>query len=551
MRVTNQKPQLLSPLVTQGVASDFDPMAQLTEMVARPLLTPLSSSGSAHITHKGQDLDENDIANLIGACLGDTIEPVAEVVAKNLLKQTMAHFPDDAILPVTNLFALQSATIAGLDEPDPQTIYLPATDVIPTSKGLITGTVDYDEWFASLAFYAQPDTLGFAFACEASFDAFKVWLAGEINMLASALPPETVRCFDSFQKSCTLDELTESMWLRKSANEGNEEYSFARMLPNLLTRYARDVAPNESWICPFSLDRLLIPESLVLINVEQHSRATARAIDAEWKLINDAIADDLRILRPGQVQKLTAARRNANKIARAAASAQGKKNEPATRAANVKFRKTPPTTVDIVRLVSKILSKLAYVNHSQNVYKSTKMSFARPNRRDPDDYNRQGKVVSTRYRPDIHLYVDTSGSISEAQYQDAVKACIALARKLDVNLYFNSFSHIMTTSVMLQTKGCSPKQIWRQVQKVPKVHGGTDYEQLWRYVAASKKRRRELSIIITDFEYYPPKHHVDHPRNIYYLPVSHVDWDRLVSAASSFSASMTHLCPDIRKHILI
>lgn len=550
MHVTNQKPQVLSALVTQQVKSDFDPAEHLAEMVARPLLTPLSATAPAHIAHKGQDLDEAQVCEILGACLGDTIDNIAEAIAKDLLRQTMAHFPADATLPVTNLFALQSATIAGLDEPDPQTIYMPATDVIPTSKGLIMGTVGYDEWFASLAFYAQPDTLGFAFTCEAAFDQFKTWLAGEIRTISHVLPPETVRAFDSFQKSCALDELTESMWLRKDANEGNEPYSFARMLPNMLTRYCRDVAPNEAYICPFSLDRLLIPESLVIVNIERHSRATARAIDAEWKLINDAIADDLRVLRPGQVQKLTAARRNANKISQAAASAQGKADK-AQRAINVPFRKRPPTATDIVKLISKILSRLAYVNHSQNVYKATKMSFARPNRRDPDDFNRQGKVVSTRYRPDIHLYVDTSGSISEAQYQDAVKACILLARKLDLNLYFNSFSHVMTTSVMLPTKGRSAKQIWKQVQKVPKVTGGTDYEQIWRYVQGSKRRRRELSLVITDFEYFPPKHHVDHPRNLYYLPISHSNWDTLVSEASRFSSSMGHLCPDIRSHILL
>jgi uncharacterized protein with von Willebrand factor type A (vWA) domain len=159
--------------------------------------------------------------------------------------------------------------------------------------------------------------------------------------------------------------------------------------------------------------------------------------------------------------------------------------------------------------------------------------------------------VSTRYRPDIHIYVDTSGSISEAQYQDAVKACIVLARKLNLNLYFNSFSHVMTTAVMLPTKGRSAKQIWRQVQKVPKVTGGTDYEQIWRYVQASKKRRRELSLVITDFEYCPPTHHVNHPKNLYYLPISHVNWDMLVVEAARFNSSMGHIFPEIRSHILL
>lgn len=550
MRITNQRPQVLSPLVTNKPSGDFDPVNHLRRMVAEPLLTPLTQNDVAHITHNGSDLDADAICQIVGACLGDAYDLAHETLATELLSKTLVNYPADTKMTVTNLFAIQSGAAAGLDEPDAQTLYLPATDVIPTSKGLLAGTVDYDKWFASLAWYTRADTLGFAFSCESAFETFRTWLDAEITAIASVLPPNTIRDFASFQKSVRLDGLTESMWLRKDANDGNDEYSFARMLPYMLTRYVRDVAPNESWACPFSLDRLLIPESLVLINVEAHARANARQIDNEWNLILDAIADDLRVLRPGQVQKLTAARRNANKAAAAAKNATAN-NSDTVRSANVRFRKSPPTATDIVKLISKVLSRLAYVNHSQNVYKDTKMSFARPNRRDPDDYNRQGKVVSTKYRPDIHIYVDTSGSISEDQYQDAVKACIALARKLDLNLYFNSFSHVMTESVMLPTKGRSARQIWRQVQKVPKVSGGTDYEQIWRYIQASKRRRRELSLVITDFEYWPPNHYCEHPQNLYYLPISHSHWDTLVAEASRFNSSMAHIFPNIRSHILL
>lgn len=550
LKVTNQKPQVLSPHVMAPVKGPFDPRQHLIEMVARPLMTPISPTATAHIT-AGADLSEDDIADMLGACLSDVVDPVAEAAAKELLSKTMVHFPADTKLTVTNLFVTQSAAAAGLDEPDAQIIYTPAVDLIPASKGFIAGTASFDEWFASLAFCEHPDTLGFAFATEASFDAMRAWIAATVAQLASTLPPETVQAFDSFDKSCRLTGLTESLWLRKSAQDGNDEYSFARMLPNMVMQYVSSVAPNESWCCPFSLDRLLIPETIVFVNVEAHARSTARQITNEWNLIEDAISDDIRVLKPGQVQKLTAARRAAQKAAAAATAAAAKGANQTTRALNIKFKKTPPTATDIVRLISKILSRLAYVNHSQNVYKNTKMSFARPNRRDPDDFNRQGKVVSTKYRPDIHLYVDTSGSISETQYQDAVKACIMLARKLDINLYFNSFSHVMTESVMLPTKGRSAKQIWKQVQRIPKVSGGTDYQQIWRYVQSSKKRQRELSLVITDFEYWPPNHHVDHPKNLYYLPISHSSWEQLVSEAARFSNSMGHIFPQIRTHILL
>ena len=193
---------------------------------------------------------------------------------------------------------------------------------------------------------------------------------------------------------------------------------------------------------------------------------------------------------------------------------------------------------------------MANVNHSSNIYKQTKMSFARPNRRDPDDFNRQGKIISTKYMPDIHLYVDTSGSISEDQYQDAVMSIIQLVRKLDVSLYFNSFSHVMSTATFLPTRGRSAAQVWNQLQHVPKVTGWTDYAQIWEYVDASKKRKQELSLVITDFEYSPPNTWRKHPKNLYYLPISTNHWDYIVTEAQRFVNAMQHIDPNIRKHVL-
>lgn len=555
--IANQLPQKLDPIADDAFGGDFDPEAQLREIVVNPLFTPLSASAPVSITLDGNAIDEDFVAATVGQCLGDTFEVDAEKLVDQIMRATLDAWPDedDHTSPVNSLLVSQSAARAGMPEPSSMVFYS-ADDIIEGARAYVQDTTpgrkdSTDMLLSDIAFYASPDTLGFAFLSHATFDAFKVWLDAQIQPLAQTLSPRVIQQFDTFIKSCDLSELTESLWLRKSAQDGNEPLSFARILVQKLKEYARDEMPDECAILPFSLSRLLIPESVVFVNVEAHLRSTPTTIADEWKLINRAIADDIRVMRPGEIKKLTAVARNAAALKKGAASAGSRKDSQLARAKNVKFRKTPPTKTDIVKLVSKVLARLAYVNHSQNVYKATKMSFARPNRRDPDDYNRQGKVVSTRYRPDIHLYVDTSGSISETQYQDAVKACISLARKLDVNLYFNSFSHVMSTSTLLATKGQSSSQIWRQIQKVPKVQGGTDYAQIWRYIDSSKRRRRELSLIITDFEYSPPNRRVTHPKNIYYLPISVSNWSYLVMSASRFSQSMEHIFPDIRSHVLL
>lgn len=550
MKITNQKPQVLSPLYKFSTARDFDidPImdAVITDQISTPLI---ASSPVIFQDDAGNQLDKNDIRDIFKRCCADQIDLNAERQAKEILGKTLINYNGQTDMPIDECFLVQASTKAGLPEPSSTIIYAIGTDVIAPSKGLIAGTTSFDEWFACFGYALNPDTLGFAFANKVAFDNFKTWLSNQMASIAGTLPPTTVQTVSDFQNKVTLDDLTESLWLRKSANDNNEPHSFARFITTMLITYVRDIDTNTSWCCPFSLDRLIIPETIVLINVERHSQAQADEINNEWTLIQDSIKDRIVVMKPGQIQKLTAARRQMQKTS-AAVQQMGAKDQ-AIRAINAKFRKTPPTTVDIIKLTKKLLDKMSQVNHSQNSYKNVKMSFARPNRRDPDDFNKQGKIVSTRYRPDIHLYVDTSGSISEAQYQDAVKACIALARKLDINLYFNSFSHIMTTTTFLQTKGRSVSQIWRELQKVPKVSGGTNFSQVWDYILASKKRRRELSLMITDFEWSPSSRRREHPNNLYYIPISNANWEYIVADASRFAQSMKHIDPDIRRHILM
>ena len=92
--------------------------------------------------------------------------------------------------------------------------------------------------------------------------------------------------------------------------------------------------------------------------------------------------------------------------------------------------------------------------------------------------------------------------------------------------------------------------IYTQFQKIPKVGGGTDYEQIWNYVNASRKRRRELSLIITDFEYTAPRRFVKHPKNLFYVPCSNMDWRSITHYAESFCRSAAHIDPAIRSHLL-
>ena len=564
MNIVNQKPVVLSPIYNDTIGNPFNPAELVKQVVARPLFTPQIQSSPVTMTdNNGNNVTEDDITDLIIRCCGEVMDASAEAACKTLLGQTLLHYNNKTNIPITNAFVIQSAVTAGpeigcptgMPEPDGNTVfYTPAGDVIPMCRQFMAGTASYDLFFASLAFcVASPETLGFYFVNEVAFTQFIAWFQNQMAMLGSVMPPTTNKLAADFA-NLTLKGLTESLILRNNDAEENDPNSFARLLIALLMQYTTIAGPGEFGVLPFNIAELICPKTVVFVNVEKHAHATARKVREEWDLINGCLQqkNQPHMISNKSLRKLTAVQRNLKKISSMAANAASNQNLQAMRAANFRFSKTRPTTVNMGRIIKKILDKMTFTNKSMNVYKSVKSSFAKPNRRDPDDYNKQGKVVSTRYKPDIHLYIDTSGSISERDYQDAVKACIAMAKKLNINMYFNSFSHIMSQTTRLHLEGKSNEAIYEEFKKVPKVNGGTDYEQIWHFINqdTSKKRQRELSIIISDFEWTARTATIRHPKNLYYIPCSTMNWDSIVRHAEAFCKSAVHNDPNIRAHVL-
>lgn len=552
MNIVNQKPVVLAPEYTDQIKKDLDVKDLLKQAVVNPLFTPLIPNQPVTMTANGTSYDADSIADLMSRCCGDVLDVMAEQSVKTILGQTMVNYNPNTNLGVIEMFPVQSGTAAKLPEPDGSSvIYTPATDVIPMARQFLAGTGSYDSFFASLAYYARPETLGFYFVNELAFDSFIQWFTQQMSMLSTVLTPDVNKLASDFMQ-LKLPGLTESLILRNTDGESDEPLSFARLIINLLMQYTNVAGPAEYGILPFNLRELVYPHTIVFVNVERHSRATAKQVSDEWKIINNALQNKNRpkMISNNSLRRLTAVQRSLQRIASMAANAATNQGAMAARAANFRFSKNRPTIVDTTRTIRKILSKMTVQGMTMNVYKSSKQSFAKPNRRDPDDYNKQGKVVSTKYQPDIHLYIDTSGSISERDYEDAVKACIAMAKKLNINMYFNSFSHVMSQTTRLHLEGKSKAAIYKEFQKVPKVNGGTDYEQIWNFINRSKKRVRELSIIISDFQWTARSAYVRHPKNLYYIPCSTLSWDDIVRDADSFCKSAVHNDPGIRARIL-
>jgi hypothetical protein len=561
LTIINQRPAQFTSVHTLPITGDYDPVAGITATIVEPLFTPLNQNHAVEVrdtsTNPSTALDQDAVTELFLNCLGDNVNAIGETGAKALLDQGSIYYDPKSPLLVNELFAVQAGVQNKFVSPTPTVIYTAQSDIIPAAKKLLAGqTNDASEMFASIAYAFHPETLGFWFQSSAAFDDFKAWLVATTSNISSALPPDTTKLLTQFA-GLSLKGLTESLRLRADDTEENEEYSFARVIIHMLMDYARQmesvathaqppVAP-EAGVMPFLLSELYSPRTIVLVNVEAHARSTGGKVSSEWKLIEKSISSPLKIVSNKALTKLTAMNRAA---AKAQSIAQMGKNNTPGRSGKVVFRKQPPTKVDLASDISRVLKRMGQVNRSQNVFRQVKSSFARANRRDPDDWNKPGKITSTQYMPDIHVFVDTSGSISEANYQESMIMLISMAKKLNVNLYFNSFSSVLSQERMLRTANKSVTQIWQEFTKMPKVTGGTEFKQVWDYICESPTRRRRLSLMITDFEWSPPTKRTDHPKNLYYAPCSAMDWKTITHYAENYTKQMRHIEPTIAQRML-
>lgn len=558
--ISNQKPGVLDPVYNLPISGDFDPMPALTKGLIDPLFEPLTTGGTVSIVDdKNTSYDRDDVLAVLNRTFDDVIDPDAEAMMKELYQQSLINYDQASPLVVDESYVIQAAHRERLPRPGPNTIYTAASDVIPAAKTLLSGQAGgADQFFASLSFIYSPQTLGYWFLTEDSFDQFTEWLNNQVQSLTSVLPGQVVNLLTQFTQ-VKLDHLTESLVLRTSPDTENYEYSFARVLTNMLMAYnAQQVQqasnpggnPQQMGVMPFSIAELYQPLTLVIANVEKHARSSAVKVNNEWRLIKASLNSPVKVLSNQALSKLTAMPRAKAKAAARVANAKSNKQQQNLRAAQIKFRQQPPKTVNVVQEVLRIVRKMKEVNRSHNVFKRSKTSFLKANRRDPDDYNKPGRIVSTHYLPDLHVYLDCSGSINERNYQAAVIMLIKMAKKLNVNLYFNSFSHIMSQETLIRVKDRSVTAAWNDFRRIPKVSGGTNFEQIWHYINASKKRKERLSLVVTDFGWEPRRERETHPKNLYYAPVSNFDWDTITYYARNYVKTMQHIEPAIAQRML-
>ena len=523
-----------------------DPIKELSQNISDKLFT----NANTKIIYNKIQLTTNEITNLLVNCTGEKIDPYSEHLAHELLSQTVLDYSFQKELPIRLMYAQMAGERAKLPAPTHTLIYTVNNDVIPSCKGYLANQTDSDTVFASLAYTFKPQVLSFGFKNEQEFTEFQTYFHDYFvkPLLGNGLlSSDTIaKCKDFAHE--TLHTLTDSLRLRYDNDEEQEPYAFARILVFALYQFV-SLNTNQAFAMPFDLGENYNPKGLVLANIDYHAHATIHEINTCWHEINNAMHHPVRTLSSKQLKHLQSVQRVKRFISQKINTQEHDPN--VAKARYMPLSATQPSQKLLLKRVLLIMNKIKDVNQSDNVYKTAKRTFNRPNRRHPNNPDLAGKIISTQYKPDLHVYLDTSGSITQDNYAAGIKLCILLAKKLDVNLYFNSFSDELSPCYKLPLKGRSVSEIYAYFELINKVTGGTDFSNVWAYINAAPKRQRELSLLITDFGDYAPSYSFKHPKNLYYLPIDQSDYSEIKDQATDFLESMIHSGHNIRNQILL
>ncbi len=288
--------------------------------------------------------------------------------------------------------------------------------------------------------------------------------------------------------------------------------SEARIVASVVTKaYANVILPTRTV-------EAVLPSMLVVFNARKLARATTTELLAAKNDIGKmATLDKSRILSFAKMASLGTVTKAMQKMA----VMQNQLNNVLAKSALSKstgvFKIAKIDMSRVKKKIMKIEKKMKNVDVSKNPTYHNFDTFQRPNRRDPMNPDLPGVSMDLGYYPDIHIYVDTSGSISQKDYEDSVSMLIDIAKTLNCDIYFNSFTTDISQEAVVRCRNRSKGQIQKDIERIPKLSGGTTIDQVWQYINATKKNRRQLSVLISDFYVDVPRY-VTHPDNLYYIP---------------------------------
>lgn len=358
--------------------------------------------------------------------------------------------------------------------------------------------------------------------------------------------------------------LTQSLRLRSSNNPG-PDYSFARLIINVAVSFCHDCdthAQAQSTgspviMAPMSLIEMHCPAVFTIVNADAHAKASVRSIAQQWSTINNDVVGGLTMISLKKITKLSSATNALKGAKQRVTNRQSKNNKAGIHEHRPTLSSTAPTPKKSLDDIVALLKKTSTPQRSRNTRKSTVKTYSRPNRRRPNNPALPGKITKSIPAKDIHFFADCSGSMSLEDYRDTTMLMLMLAKRLGTDFYFSSFSHVLSQPIHIPIRGKSVAQLKKTLERIPKVTGGTDFANVYRFIESSPVTRQRLNIMATDFAWQPAyasHQNFTHPDSLVYVPAfdrtQPYAWEMIKREANSFADSMRSLDPHIGSKML-
>lgn len=554
--------------------------AWLANTLAQPII---GTQPVQVIDEHGKGYSRNDIAELFAEAILNTNDTESNTSAVNLMSALALNITTATNLPLDQLHFNQMLNKTGLPSVMTNTksriIKYTIDDLIDPAREYISyagksnsyrdSHSALDQFSVGVLSLFAPKAKAMIFADHEEFNKFTQQVLNTAQFIASTqtdAPASLLTLAKEFDKMDISDDIVTGINLRADDQGVTPDYSFQRVLDYEAKTYVTDSnqiaktndTQQRTRELSFSLNEFINPKRLVIVNMANHVNKNAQAIANAWGDITQESNDPIHLTSLKSLSKLGATQAAARKMTASLKQQQQRAAAANRRAATENtFSSQPATPQKAVLDIINVLNKMKNAMRTKNITKVRKATMNRPPRRvrPGNVVQAPGKITKSSYYPDIHFYADCSGSMSIADYQDTLILIIAVAKKLNCDIYFSSFSHSLSHEVLVPTKGRSTKQVFDLIAKIPKVTGGTDFSQVWDNINNLKVRQDRLNIMSTDFDYIPrtyPK--VEHPKNMVYVPAfdrtKQQAWDEVRNCAARFTNAMAPHDPTIDSKIL-
>lgn len=516
-----------------------DPSTNLqtgAQTALKPLIdrffTPLQNNQSVNITLNHQDYSQNQFTTDLIKDLTSTDEDPKLNDQFSVLIHQSSQYKDSRIQNYKNIIANSILLKQKLPLPSANIKYTYDEDIQRQAKAYLTSPTDdnlqelNNGLIGTLIERPINDSWNFVLIKnEQEYNQIKDTINQLINQ--SQVDPETQKKATDIQSIQLDDHTTFNSWVTGQDNDANQINRFI----------TKALIQNQSDWLPLNLHALIQPLGFSFINLETLINSDQHSYNTELNQIAN-VTNKLVHFKLTTFKKVATAK-SINQSMQKPKQHQKQYTKTANMIAQRKqagFQRTMPSfKQQLNRLVQIVNSQTSQIM-SDNSYKQTRTTFMRPNRRYPDDPNLRGSIQTTHYHPDLHIYLDTSGSIEESQYRSAVTMLIMITQKLKTNLYFTSFSHEILPPVKLITKNVSPATVYSEIKRIPKASGGTEYENVWNMIDTIGRQSHvnaqapRLNFVITDFEYdlrssWTPRLNQPSTNKTFYLPMAANQYD--------------------------